>query len=177
MQLKLPSKMKQLNMEDLYSTINLRYSGNCLTACKVTPTNFQLLVLTGHIEAAIELLSRTEKSAVHAVHMAIALNELKMLGVPCNELDPLLSSQPEDDSPVCRLNVLRLIITYVMRFEKTDTYEALNYYCLLRHYKAADGSNLMLKCISEFIVKNCTAEVLSLIFGKTDPCDPFYYSG
>ncbi|XP_034473788.1 nuclear pore complex protein Nup93-1-like [Drosophila innubila] len=176
-QLKMRSKTKQLNMEDMFSTISLRYSVNCLTACKVTLTNFQLLVLTGHIEAAIELLSRTEKNAVHAVHMAIALNELKLLGMPCNELDPLLSSQAEDDSPVCRLNVLRLIITYAMRFEKTDTNEAFNYYFMLRHYKAADGSNLMLKCISDFIVKNCTVEVLSLIFGKTDPCNPFYYSG
>jgi len=50
---------------------------------------FQVLVLTGQFEAAIEFLARIEKLRVHAVHIAIALNEHHLLGVPSNVQAPL----------------------------------------------------------------------------------------
>jgi nuclear pore complex protein Nup93 len=50
---------------------------------------FQVLILTGQFEAAIEFLARTEKLRVHAVHIAIALNEHHLLGVPSNVQAPL----------------------------------------------------------------------------------------
>ncbi|KAM8717569.1 hypothetical protein ACLKA7_004290 [Drosophila subpalustris] len=177
MQLTMCCKIKQLNIDDLQSTMSLKYGMSCLTGRKVTPSYFQLLVLTGHFEAAIESLNRSQENSVHAVHMAIALNELNILGMPSNELDPLLGSQTGDDSSVCRLNVLRLVITYAARFEKSDTNEALNYYYLLRHFKSTDGHNLMLKCIGDFVLKNCTVDAFNLIFGKADPYNPLFYSG
>lgn len=45
---------------------------------------FQLLALTGQFEAAIEFLSRFERYRTHAVHIALALNELFMLAGPRN---------------------------------------------------------------------------------------------
>jgi len=50
---------------------------------------FQVLILTGQFEAAIEFLARIEKLRVHAVHIAIALNEHHLLGVPSNVQAPL----------------------------------------------------------------------------------------
>jgi hypothetical protein len=50
---------------------------------------FQVLILTGQFEAAIEFLARIEKQRVHAVHIAIALNEHHLLGVPSNVQAPL----------------------------------------------------------------------------------------
>lgn len=50
---------------------------------------FQVLALTGQFEAAIEFLSRTEKYRTHAVHIALALNELFLIGGPRNVQEPL----------------------------------------------------------------------------------------
>lgn len=45
---------------------------------------FQVLALTGQFEPAIEFLSRFDRYRTHAVHIALALNELFMLGLPRN---------------------------------------------------------------------------------------------
>lgn len=45
---------------------------------------FQLLALTGQFEAALEFLSRFERYRTHAVHMALALSEIYLLGGPRN---------------------------------------------------------------------------------------------
>lgn len=50
---------------------------------------FQVLALTGQFEAAIEFLSRIERYRVHAVHMAIALNEIYLLALPRDVQSPL----------------------------------------------------------------------------------------
>lgn len=50
---------------------------------------FQMLTLTGQFEAAIEFLSRFERYRTHAVHIALALNELYMLAGPRNVQAPL----------------------------------------------------------------------------------------
>lgn len=43
---------------------------------------FEMLILTGQFEAAIEFLFRVGKFKVHAVHIAIALHELGLLADP-----------------------------------------------------------------------------------------------
>ena len=50
---------------------------------------FQVLLLTGQFEAAIEFLARVEKLRVHAVHIAIAMNEHNLLSLPSNVQAPL----------------------------------------------------------------------------------------
>lgn len=45
---------------------------------------FQLLALTGQFEAALEFLSRFERYRTHAVHMALSLGEIFLLGGPRN---------------------------------------------------------------------------------------------
>lgn len=50
---------------------------------------FQVLMLTGQFEAALEFLSRTERYRTHAVHMALALNEMFLIGGPRNVQQPL----------------------------------------------------------------------------------------
>lgn len=54
---------------------------------------FQMLTLTGQFEAAIEFLSRFERYRTHAIHIALALNELYMLGCPRNVQAPLCNSE------------------------------------------------------------------------------------
>lgn len=54
---------------------------------------FQVLALTGQFEAAIEFLARVERFKVHAVHMAVALNELYLLAGPHDTCAPLSKSQ------------------------------------------------------------------------------------
>lgn len=50
---------------------------------------FQVLALTGQFEPAIEFLARFDRYRTHAVHIALALNELFMLGLPRNVQQPL----------------------------------------------------------------------------------------
>lgn len=50
---------------------------------------FQVLVLTGQFEPAFEFLSRIDRFRVHAVHMAIALNEIYLLAGPTDSAAPL----------------------------------------------------------------------------------------
>ncbi|KAH8377190.1 hypothetical protein KR093_003944 [Drosophila rubida] len=166
-----------LSISDAEGMMQFMYGLDYLNSVETIPVFFQLLVLSGHFEAAIEYLSRSEANEAHAVHMAIALNELSMLGVSANELDPLLGSQKGDVSDFCRLNVMRLITKYAARFDETDTVDGLNYYYLLRHYKSVDGSNLMFKCICSFILRNFKTPMLKLMFGNPDPTDLSFYTG
>lgn len=50
---------------------------------------FQVLALTGQFEPAIEFLSRFDRYRSHAVHIALALNELFMLSLPRSVQQPL----------------------------------------------------------------------------------------
>lgn len=50
---------------------------------------FQVLALTGQFEPAIEFLSRFDRYRTHAVHIALALNEMFLLGLPRNVQQPL----------------------------------------------------------------------------------------
>ncbi|XP_016973058.1 nuclear pore complex protein Nup93-1 [Drosophila rhopaloa] len=169
--------IEQLTYAGLQSLILDKYGENYFNAREKTPLYFQVLALTGQFEAAIEFLARTETNRPHAVHMAIALNELSMLGAPSSVKQPLLSSEPDDPSPMKRLNLVRLIVMYAKCFEQSDTEQALQYYYLLRHFKSEDGSNAMLSCVCDLLVENCDDRMLELIFGVEDEFNSFRFTG
>uniref|UniRef100_A0A1A9ZUH8 Nuclear pore protein n=1 Tax=Glossina pallidipes TaxID=7398 RepID=A0A1A9ZUH8_GLOPL len=127
---------------------------------------FQVLALTGQFEAAIEFLARSEKYRAHAVHIGLALNEMMLIEGPRNIEEPLLSIDIKDSVPKRRLNLARLIMLYVKRFEMTDPAEALHYYYFLRNLKDSDGRNLFLVCVSHLATESRNYD---LLFGRTMP--------
>ncbi|KAH8359910.1 hypothetical protein KR093_009505 [Drosophila rubida] len=137
---------------------------------------FQALALTGQFEAAIEFLARTDANRVHAVHMAIALNELGILGGVRSVAQPLLTIDIADPTPLRRLNLTRLIRFYVQRFETTDTAEALHYYYTLRHLHDPKGRNMFLTCVCDLVVDSGVLDtsIFDLIFGQRRT--PIYYN-
>ncbi|KAH8244940.1 hypothetical protein KR032_002993 [Drosophila birchii] len=161
--------IEQLTYGGLQSLILEKYGENYFNAREKAPLYFQVLVLTGQFESAIEFLARKQSSITHAVHMAIALNEMCLLGTPKSINEPLLSAEPDDPSPMRRLNLVRLVVMYAKCFEQTDTAQALQYYYLLRHFKTKErGPNAMLTCVSDLLVENCDDKMLTLIFGVED---------
>lgn len=63
-----------------------------------------------------------------------------------------------------RLNMARIIMLYVKKFEVTDPTEALQYFYFLRHLKDTEGRNLFLACVSDMVIECRDYE---LFFGKT----------
>lgn len=122
--------------------------------------------MTGQFEPAIEFLSRFERYRTHAVHIALALNEMFLLGLPRNIQQPLLSIDIDDAAPLRRLNVARLIMLYVRNFEITDPAEALQYFYFLRNKRDPDGRNLFLTCVSDLAIE---CRDYDLLFGKMQP--------
>ncbi|XP_022208984.2 nuclear pore complex protein Nup93-1 [Drosophila obscura] len=157
--------IEQLTYSGLQRLILEKYGENYFNAREKVPLYFTVLVLTGQFESAIEFLARTEANRPHAVHMAIALNEIHMLGTPSSIHQPLLSANPKDPAPMKRLNLVRMLVTYAKCFELTNTTEAMQYYFLLRHFKDDNGTSLMLSCVSDLLVENCDQEMIELIFG------------
>nr|CAH7760952.1 unnamed protein product [Callosobruchus chinensis] len=121
---------------------------------------FQVLALTGQFEAAFEFLFRIEKFRVHGVHMAVALSELYILAGPADVNAPLLSIDPMDEKPARRLNLARLIMLYVRRFELTCIREALHYFYLLRNYSDCDGLNVFKTSVSYLAIETKQYEML-----------------
>lgn len=152
-----------LTYSSLQSMILEQYGEKHYNATEQPHLYFQVLALTGQFEAAIEFLSRTEKYRTHAVHIALALNELHLLGGPRNIQEPLLSVDIDDIPPMRRLNIARLILLYVKKFEITDPAEALEYFFFLRNLKDPEGRNLFLVCVSDLAIQCRDYE---LIFGK-----------
>ena len=123
---------------------------------------FQVLFLTGQFEAAVDFLFRTGAAlSCHAVHMALALQELELLQLPVNIQSALLSRDPADRSPPARrLNLARLIMLYVKHFESTDPKEALQYFYFLREMKGGRSENLFLSCVAELVLESRQFELL-----------------
>lgn len=173
LQLSVHHSLTHLSLARLQSVMSAKYGKQFLTDCTAMPVYFQLLVLTGHFEAAIEFLARKEMTRSHAVHMAIALSELRLIGTSSNRLASLLCGDAQDLSPVGRLNVVRLVITYAKEFELTNTHEAVHYYYTLRKFKDSDGCSLMTKCIVDLLVENgCKKSMIEYIFGTSQSYDP-----
>lgn len=78
-----------LGYSALQAMILEKYGEKHFNATEQPHIYFQVLALTGQFEPAIEFLSRFERFRTHAVHIAIALNELFMLGLPRNVQQPL----------------------------------------------------------------------------------------
>lgn len=78
-----------LTYSDLQTMILEKYGEKHFNAGDQRHLYFQVLALTGQFEAAIEFLSRTEKYRPHAVHIALALNEMFIIGGPRNVQEPL----------------------------------------------------------------------------------------
>lgn len=96
---------------------------------------FSMLFLTGQFEAAIEFLARGAgaRHLPHAVHLAAAMHEHSLLAASQSVLAPLITVDPADKPPAKRLNLARLILLYVKRFESSDPKETLHYLFLLRY--------------------------------------------
>lgn len=79
----------QLTYGTLQTMIIEQYGEKYYNASEQPHIYFQVLALTGQFEAAIEFLSRFDRYRTHAVHIALALNELHLIGGPRNIQEPL----------------------------------------------------------------------------------------
>jgi len=153
----------RLTLPALQTLILEQYGEKHYNANEQPHLYFQVLALTGQFEAAVEFLSRFERYRTHAVHFALALNELHLIAGPRNIQEPLLSVDIEDAKPIRRLNMARLVMLYVSKFEISDPAEALQYFYFLRNLTDPDGKNLFLACVTDLVTENLNYD---LIFGK-----------
>ncbi|XP_014260633.1 nuclear pore complex protein Nup93-like [Cimex lectularius] len=115
---------------------------------------FQMLVLTGQWESAIDFLIRVDKYRAHAVHMAIAIHELNLLALPASMNSPLLVIDESDKVPMRRLNLLRLILLYTRKFESSDPKETLHYYYTLRNFPGLDDDrDAFSSCVINLVIE------------------------
>ena len=113
---------------------------------------FKALFLTNQFESAIEFLFRIDAYRSHAIHIAIALNEMGILIVPTYHLKvPLLSKQANDPPGVQRLNFPKLLSIYTRKFEANNPIEAIYYYYLLRNIRSALGDNMFTASVSQLV--------------------------
>lgn len=83
------SSAECLTYSGLQSMILEQYGEKHFNAEEQPHLYFQVLALTGQFEPAIEFLSRFDRYRPHAVHIALALNEMHMLGLPSVAQQPL----------------------------------------------------------------------------------------
>lgn len=81
----------------LQSMILEKYGEKHFNANEQPHLYFQVLALTAQFEPAIEFLSRFERYRTHAVHIALALNEMFLLGLPRDIQQPLCKYQYAPD--------------------------------------------------------------------------------
>lgn len=117
---------------------------------------FKILFLTGQFEQAIEFLFRFQRFKSHAVHIAIALNEVGLLVKPELYLSlPILSTAPSDsyrtNGVIKSLNYVNIILRYTKKFANKNTTEAMYYYYLLRDCKTPSKENLFVTYVSELV--------------------------
>ncbi|CAG9860748.1 unnamed protein product [Phyllotreta striolata] len=154
------SKDNCIRYKDLQRTILEEYGETHYNASSQPHLYFQMLALTGQFEAAFEFLSRVEKFKVHGFHMALALNELYMLGAPSDTGCPLLSTDPMDEKPSCRLNLARFVMIYVKKFELTCPNEALQYFYFLRNCSDSNGENMFKTCTAYLAMETKQYELI-----------------
>ncbi|XP_017780537.1 PREDICTED: nuclear pore complex protein Nup93-like [Nicrophorus vespilloides] len=157
------AKEDHIDYFDFQRTIIEEYGESHYDAMHQPHLYFQVLALTGQFEAAIEFLSRIERYKVHAVHMAIALNELYILAGPSDYSSPLIFMDPSDPKPARRLNIVRLILVYVRKFEIHCIEEAVNYFYLLHNIMNGDNQNMYVVCVGDLAQETREYE---RIFGK-----------
>jgi len=150
-----------LSLAGLQALLTEEYGEAHFSASSQPLLYFQVLFLTGQLEAAVDFLFRAGDSlAAHAVHLALALFELDLLNLPSNIQAPLLSRDPGDKPPSKRLNVARLVMLYVKHFESSDPREALQYFYFLRGMKGGRSENLFLSCVGELVLESREFDLL-----------------
>lgn len=116
---------------------------------------FKILFLTGQFEQAIEFLFRFQRFKAHAVHIAIALNEIGLLVKPELYLSLPILSNAQTTSPtsgiIKSLNYVNILIRYTKKFANQNTTEAMYYYYLLRDCTTPAKENLFVTFVSELV--------------------------
>lgn len=147
------NKDDYIKYNDLQQMILEEYGETHYDAFNQPHLYFQVLALTGQFEAAIDFLARIERFKVHAVHMAIALNEIYLIAGPHDTSAPLIFVDPADPKPARRLNLARLIMIYVRTFELNCINEALHYFYHLRNYNDSAGQSLFKVCVADLAIE------------------------
>lgn len=80
--------------------------------------------------------------------------------------DISVSIDPMDPRPSRRLNLARLIMIYVRKFELTCPNEALQYFFLLRTYNNEDDLNLFKVCVCDLVIET---KEYNRILGTVEP--------
>lgn len=80
---------EHLTYSGLQAMILEQYGEKHFNANEQPHLYYQVLALTGQFEAGVEFLARFDKYRAHAVHIALALSELHMIGGPRNLQEPL----------------------------------------------------------------------------------------
>lgn len=116
---------------------------------------FKILFLTGQFEQAIEFLFRFQRFKSHAVHVAIALNEVGLLVKPDLYLSLPILSKAAAANPtsgaIKSLNYTNILVRYTKKFACQNTTEALYYYYLLRNCSTPTKENLFVTYVSELV--------------------------
>ncbi|KAK0095819.1 hypothetical protein PV326_007293 [Microctonus aethiopoides] len=159
----------KLTLDHLQTTIHEVYGESYYHAHEQPFLYFSMLFLTGQYEAAIEFLARGAgaRHLPHAVHLAAAMHEHSLLAVSQSVLAPLITVDPADKAPAKRLNLARLILLYVKRFEASDPKESLHYLFLLRCMKDPHGRNMFAASAAEMVVES-KLQNRALLVGKID---------
>ncbi|XP_043287801.1 nuclear pore complex protein Nup93-like [Venturia canescens] len=159
----------KLTLDHLQTTILEVYGEAYYHAHEQPFLYFSMLFLTGQFEAAIEFLARGAgaRHLPHAVHLAAALHEHSLLATSQSVLAPLITVDPADKPPAKRLNLARLILLYVKRFESSDPKETLHYLFLLRCMKDPHDRNMFAASAAEMVVDASPAS-RSLLVGKIE---------
>lgn len=150
----------------LQSLILEEYGERHYSAKEQPHVYFQLLFLTGQWEAALDFLMRTDKLQVHGVHIAIALSEIGLLAMPASVRAALLTVDPQDPKPMHRINMVRLILMYVQKFENSNVNEALHYFFCLRNLRSPEGDNMFLVCVSDLVMET---RQFDYVLGRLEP--------
>ncbi|KAI5737760.1 hypothetical protein M8J76_016571 [Diaphorina citri] len=135
---------------DVLQTMVIEEYGESYYEASTNPSlYFQMLLLTGQYEAALEFLVRTPRLRCHGSSEA-----------------PLLSIESHDAPPCRRLNPSRLITLYTNRFETSAPREALHYYFVLRDtYAPGPPHNMFASCVAALALQT---RDFGAIFGALD---------
>jgi len=152
-----------LTLGDFQKQMSEDYGESHFNAFEEPLLYFQVLFLTGQFELAFEFSFRIDRLRAHSVHMCLAMYESGLLLLPNNIQAPLITQAT--GSIAKRLNIARLVLLYVRKFEDTNPKEALHYFYFLRHLRKNDedksgSTNLFMSCVSELVLESREFDML-----------------
>jgi nuclear pore complex protein Nup93 len=151
--------------QEFQHKMSIDYGETYFTKSRNPYPYLQVLLLTSQFELAIEFLLKYEHMVVHALHMAIALYEKRLLNLTKPSVAQLVCSDQQDAKGVKRINFASLIKMYTRKFECTDPRDALEYYYFVRNIFNAQNKNYFALYISELALETREFE---LLFGKLE---------